>query len=141
MNITAIREALADQIKANVQATPNVYAYLPDAPQWPLIAVTPDDPFVSYAESMGPQPFCRLHLLVRIGATGLAEDAARFIDEMLAVGSATNSSVFDAIKIDQRLGGLVSNLDVGEARLVPGGPENAGYFEAMLPVTIYTRQD
>lgn len=140
LDVQAIRRALAATVKAGITATPNVYAYIPDSPVYPCIGISASDPFVSYSQTMGANPAADLHLLVQIVTAGRAEDALVFIDDMLSVGAATTSSVFDAINRDRTLDGMVDMALPGAARFLPEGEINAGRYEAVIPVDIWVRQ-
>jgi hypothetical protein len=145
LDIQAIRRALADQISQNITATPNVYAYLPDAPMLPCIGITADDPYANYNVTMpdfgSAGGDADLRLLVRICAVGRAEDSQVFLDAMLSSGTHQTSSVVDAIESDQTLGGIVEQCQAGSSRMVPDGEQNATAFEAVIPVTIMLRQN
>ena len=55
VTLSQVRTALADQLKANIDRTVNVYDYKPPVPQFPCIAITAGDPYVSYDRSFaGP---------------------------------------------------------------------------------------
>lgn len=142
LDVQAIRRGLADSLRSYITVTPslNVYAYMPDVPVLPCIAVTADDPFVNYSTTMGANPAADLRLLVHIVSAGRAEDAQVFIDEMLSAGSATTASVFDAINRDRTLDGLVDMVVPGSARFIPEGEQNAARYEALVPVEVWTRQ-
>jgi hypothetical protein len=141
LDIQAIRRALADSIRVGITRTPNVYAYLPDSPVLPCIAITADEPFVSYAQTMGAAGECDLRVLVRICTASRAEDSLIFLDDMLSVGSASTSSVVDAILADRTLDGIVEMCLPGAARIVADGEQNAGQFEAVIPVEIWAKAD
>jgi len=141
LDIQAIRRALAATIKASITRTPNVYAYLPESPALPCIAVTADDPYANYFQTLGMNPECDLRFLVRACASGRAEDAMILIDDLLSAGTGTTSSIVDAIRANPTLDGLVEACNPGTSRMVPLGETNAALYEGVVPVEIWLRQD
>lgn len=144
LDLQAIRLALASQIRDGIANTKiNVYAYLPESPKFPLIAVVPrrDAPYVSYHESMGRNGTVSVSLEVVVASTSRAEDAQILIDSLLSVGTGTDSSISDVIEADRSLGGVVGDAVTLTATVTTQTVENAGLFEAVVPVDILLYRD
>lgn len=138
-DIGAIRQALVDQIRNNLDRATNVYRY---QTAWALPAVTiePSDPYISVYETFGPNGLSDIEWDVCVNVTAAElDDAEAAMDDYLSIGSGNNSSVVDAIHADVSLAGLVEScrcLTVGAPTVLP-----VGVLQARLHVQIILRKD
>lgn len=136
-----VREALQAAIQnAGLDKTVAVHAYDPGAPhhQYPALIIG-HGTGVDYAITFGPRGIAVLNLQVEI-RTSAVEPAGggRQLDELLAAGTGANSSVFDALRSDPTLGGVVGDCTVKSAtppRYVDD--ESGTYWTSTLPITVH----
>ena len=113
--LTAIREAIAANLTANLASGCQVSAYLVSSPVPPVLDVYPslDQPIV-YDRAMGRgQDDWRVTVRGRV-ALNMDEGAQRLLDKWLA--SSGTDSVKAAVEADPTLGGACSDLRVEECR-------------------------
>lgn len=122
-----IHRALAAQLRANIAADVNVYAWpVPDdTGGYPRLTVVPArSPYVDYFESFGPFGRVTLRLRVLVEANA-ANDESVFaqVCQFLAVGPGAGSSIAEAILADTTLGGVVdSAVPMSGEWAAPGQP-------------------
>ena len=141
LDLAAIREALAAQLKAGLDKSLNVYAYVPDSPRFPCIAVTHGDLYVDYFVTFSPSGLANVNLKIIAAHDSRSEDSQRTIDRLLSVGSGSDSSIVDVIYADPTLGGAIANCRVLTATFTAVGQENAGVFEATIPIDVWITRD
>jgi hypothetical protein len=115
LNLQAIHEALANQIQSYVGRQTNVAAFPDGSSNYPMITVFSDpsgyvDPYSTfsgngYAEVM-------LRVKVEVDAVDDSSKCIKILD-YLSVGTGNTSSVFDAIRSDHTLGGLIDDCKPG----------------------------
>jgi len=135
VNLQAIREALAAQVRANVAKNINVYAYDVGAGTFPAILVQATNPYVTYHESFGDRALAGIELVLEI-VTVSADGASAYLmmDALLSPGLANSASVLEAVEIDPTLGGVVANCwasSVSAPRF-----DEAGHLVAELQVHV-----
>lgn len=145
MNLTAIRERLADTLRDGIGMPINVYPYMPDAPRSPCIVIVPAANYIIPHESFGLHQLVELHFRLLIGAASRAEDAQRLLDSLLSFGDDETSSVIDAIESKRDtanggLDGLVEDLVIESATTVGPSEPNAQVFEASIAMMILVRR-
>ena len=119
MNLTTIRQALADQLDAQLTGTSpraNVYAYPPSSPAGVSLLLTPsaqDGQYVTTHGTMGASALCDIGFRLEVRVDGPDEDAARAMDAYLSTG--TPESIVDAIEADTTLSAAVQNVYVSGA--------------------------
>ena len=136
VNLQAIREALAAQVRANVAKNINVYAYdTLSSGTFPAINVQATNPYVTYHESFGDRALAGVELVLEIittSADGLS--AHLLMDALLSPGLANSASVLEAVEVDPTLGGVVANCwasSVSAPRL-----DESGHLVAELQVHV-----
>lgn len=111
LDVAAIHEALADQIRANVARSVTVYPFDPGAGArtFPCIVVRSGETWVEYHESMGSTGIARLELEVAAMVSARRLDAHRALADFASDAAASGSSIRNAVESDVRLGGTVQN--------------------------------
>ena len=120
LTISEIREALAAQLRANIDRGFNVKAY-PPQPQAPSILILNDSDAVDYWLSFSDAGVSavRLTLMIDPARGGDVESIARRLDDVLSAGVGNTSSVLDAIMADKSLGLAGVSCDVKSATVDP----------------------
>jgi hypothetical protein len=130
VDLVAIRQALADQIKAGLDDDTNVYPYPVADPQPPSITIYPNtSTYFSYWGTFGPNGNADLMFTLKIDVA--AQDMPSMsikIDRYLAVGDGNASSVVDAVMSDRTVAGTVGDCvvlaaTVGDPDTSPGTAE------------------
>jgi len=140
LNPKAVREALAAQLKNNIQRGIGVHAYAPmldpdGVPSYPVILIGHAQESTDYALTFGSQGIAEMHLEVEVrthSADGRSGEEA--LDDLFAAGSGASSSVYDALMSDVTLGGLTHTLrvvDVRAPRSLGDGRWSAGWVIAV----------
>jgi hypothetical protein len=106
LTLSAIREALAAQLKLNIARDVNVRAYPPMSGTGPAILIDLDPDAVDYWMTMGAAGVSTVRLTLKVDPAlgGDMESAARRLDEMLSAGVGNGSSIVDAVMADRTLG-------------------------------------
>lgn len=132
LNLTAIREALADQIQAGISEEISCFPY--NTPKTgTCIVIREPDQYVGYHETFGANGIADVQLIVDLVVSAMSEDAQRLLDEMRSSGLGMTNSVIDAIEADKTLNGTVSDCIVRSstgAQLY--GPEGAQFAASLL---------
>lgn len=136
LTLSAIREALAGQIRNNVARDVNVYAYKPSDPRFPCIAITGPSRIEYTRTFSGPSEVSEVDLNVEIHIVAFALDQQMALDDYLSAGSGNGSSVVDAIESDKTLGGAVEFVQVGTASGSSANPADPDPWVGVLPVTV-----
>ena len=136
MNITAVRDALADSIfsitglrtdgQARDQVTP------------PCCVIIPGQPYLNYSDTMDGALTCNLVVLVIISDAAPVDATQRALDTYLGVGEDTDAtSVPTAIEANNTLDGLIHYIQANTATSY-GRIEYAGvtYFGARINCVI-----
>lgn len=144
LNLTAIREALAEQIDANTGRDLHAYPYPPGSPGEPpavVIREGGDDEYVQYYVDQGSQTDVTFVLDLIAPCRVSLEDGERVLDELRSAAAGLPNSVFDAIEADPTLGGVVEGCRVvsagsavGIGAVTDGRPEGVS---APLQVTVW----
>lgn len=135
MNLTAIRQALANQIADNlaIQGT----SYVPDSVEMVTAAVVPGDPYVDYLGQFGPgEQVGTINVdVVVVVPKNMDFDWQQKLDELVSAGS---GSVVTAINSDRTLGGLAVDTTVETAHGWTGQTDINGvlYGSVRLRVSI-----
>lgn len=114
--IGELREALAAQLRANIDRSVNVRAYPPASPS-PSILIELEGDAVDYWMTYGAAGVGTVRFLVTVDPSGTdAESSARRLDEFLSVGTGNGSSFIDAVLVDKSLGldGVTCNIRSAE---------------------------
>lgn len=112
LSLEAIHEALAQQLRDELDRSVTVYPFDPGDRSYPCIVIRPRDPWVTYHESFGD------NALAQINVDVVAMVAARAIDAQIALAdfasndATSGSSVRYAVESDVSLGGAVRNAFV-----------------------------
>ena len=141
LDITAIRQAIADQLRTNLDRETNVYPYWVEAPQFPCVMVVPEQggEFVSYFRTFTAQGLSELRFELHIWTVGTdATSAQRAIDDYLSAGGDNQSSVLDAVMTDPTLNGVVESCVPLTALRGPMGPDPQ---RAIVPLQVIVRKD
>ncbi len=142
LNLSAIREALVNQIQAGVDVAVNVYAYMPGAPMFPCVAVVPAGEYVTFHGTFDSGPgtggISYVNLDVHVVESGQVENAGRFVDDMLSTG--TGNSVIEAIEADVTLGGVVESCVTMTGHVVNPGDLNATIIDGVIRCQIMVRK-
>jgi hypothetical protein len=128
LDVVAIHEALAGQIRSNVARTATVRPF----PQVgvsgvPVIFVVPDTgEYLTNYTTFGANGQAEMHVKIWVQATAADDESIyRIIAEYLSIGTGNQSSIADAVGLDRTLGGVVEDCYLGAARmfsLPPDGP-------------------
>lgn len=129
VDLVAIRQALATQIRAALDDDTNVYPYPVADPQPPSVTIYPHPSTYFYyfggpTGTFGPNGNADLMFQLRVDVT--AQDMPSMsikIDRYLGVGDGNNSSIVDAVMADRTLAGTVGSCAVLSA--VVGDPDTA----------------
>jgi hypothetical protein len=117
LDLTAIRKALADQIRENISSTLRVYAHREAAPVWPAVIIGPGrDKIVGYHASMaaGASDVDLLITILVPRVPGPTTDET--LDRLLSAGVGSPASIVDAVELDKTLGDVVQNCVVSVSR-------------------------
>lgn len=115
LNIIAVREAIADQLKAAQIEGLSVYAYDPgDPPSYPA-AIVQHAGAGDYATTFGAQGVAEVTMRVQLRANAAeSESAERTLDALLSAGTGASRSVFDVLDADRTFGGTVSTFTISD---------------------------
>lgn len=104
LTISAIREALAAQIRSNINRDVTVRAYRP-APAGPSITIDAAGDYVDYWVTFSGVGIsaARFDLAVDPAGSDL-ESSLRRLDDFLSAGAGNSSSILDALALDDSLG-------------------------------------
>lgn len=141
LDITAVREAIAAQLRAaNIDGL-SVYAYDPGVPpSYPaaVIGWATNEP--NFTFTMGAQGIAEVSLIVQLRSSAANdEDAARSLDALFSAGTGANRSVFDALHADFTFGGAVGGGGIGATRPPVRAVDQNGnpMWTAGFVVTVY----
>lgn len=147
VDLTAIRSALAGQIRDGVDREVNVYdGYVPSSPSAPCLIVKPASEYMEL-ELTYNRPLCTMRFEVWVlTAPGLETDGQRLLDQFCSVGTGQTNSIYDAIGVDRTLGGLlvdggvfVTGVEYRDRGLF-GTPDSQALFDwAVVLVTVAQR--
>ena len=130
MDLRVAAVALADQLRAGVDADVTVVAYpAEDTIPVPRVSVIPDRNVVDYVETFSSGGLSTVRLLVKVETGGDSNESAMVrVSEFLSVGSGFASSVSDAVMRDRTLGGRVDDAIVLDAEMPdPEGEPGVAY--------------
>ena len=135
LDVVAIHEALADQLRTHIDREFTVRAWpMSDSPR-PKIELWPGNPYVTYWSSMGATGTSDLTIEIRWFLTaGNPETAFRRQAELLSVGTGHGASIAAAVRVDKTLGGAVADAYPREATW--DIDEDDGGLTGSLPVEI-----
>lgn len=113
MDVAAVRDGL----KVRLATVDGLRAYdtIPDSIAVPAAVVVPDEPFIDYLVAMqggSVQLNFRVTLLTSRSSSRSGQD---LLDDLLSAGTGETRSVFDAIRADKTLGGVVADTIPFEA--------------------------
>lgn len=136
LNLTAIREALADQIQGGISEEISCFPY--NTPKTgTCVVIREPDQYVGYYETFGTDGLADVQLLVDLIVSAQSEDAQRLLDEMRSVGLGMANSVVDAIHADKTLNGTVDTCIVRSATGTQAyGPDGSSQLVSTLPIEI-----
>lgn len=119
----------------------NVFAFPPDAPQFPALGVFPGEPLIENYQRTLAGDDGEVNFILRTVVPGNTENALRVSYRLLSKGAARPESIVDALLRDRTLGGAVRDVFVeGGATAVTGGVENAPVQVLSIPVKIMCRK-
>lgn len=137
LTLQTIRVAVADQLRANLDRQVTVRPYSHAGSSYPRITIRPDDPYVSYFQTMGPDGIADVALIIRVAVwTGDQDSTENVMDDFLSVGLNNESSIIDALMADQTLGGLVQTLLPLTAGETKWGEQDGCYCDIPIIVTV-----
>jgi hypothetical protein len=121
LDLQAIHEALAVQLEAGVSdAGDFTFGAHPLTADRPAIEVWPDTDYVDFYGASGPDESSDVLLMVRVFLSGAnAESEWLTVCGLISSGPAHGSSIFDAVKADPTLGGVVDGTHITGARWNP----------------------
>ncbi len=137
LDLKAIHEALAGQIKAYLSDDWNVAPWPLSGKKGELIEVWPGSPYVGYFGSFGPNGHADVLLELRVYLP--SADPATYgerTSRALSVGTGHGSSIPDAVMSDATLGGVVSSAKVLSAEWSPSTDGD----EIRIPVEIIAKK-
>ena len=121
-NLAAIHNALAAQLEENIARSVHVYAFDPgETRQYPCITIDPGDPYVVYHETFGPNGLEGITLRVSVHINAAEIDQRIALADFCSDGAGMNSSVRQAVEVDQTWGGTVAT----SVCIQVGAPEQA----------------
>lgn len=110
LTLSAIREAIGAQLRANLDREINVDVDGAGMVQ-PAIRLVLDAP-PTYYDSFGPpRQLQSVTFVVEIDPAGNDQSAVRRLDDFLSSGTGNGSSVIDALDVDQTFGGVAMQFD------------------------------
>lgn len=140
-----VREALAQQLTNNLQRVVGVHAYAPNGndpdavPGYPAILIG-HAPDTDYQITFGAQGIAKLLLQVEARTwsadNGMSAEIA--LDDLFAIGTGANSSVYDAIMLDPTLGSTVENIEYVDVS--PCRPISEGRWSFTHTIAVYARR-
>ena len=114
---TVARQALATQLDGVINSSAqraNIHAFPHGSPNLNAILILPragaDGLYIDYRQTFGPNSLCRMSLWVEVRVGGDSPSADMEMDRYLTPGS--GESIFDAIDVDNTLGGSVGDCTV-----------------------------
>lgn len=151
LDIGAIRKALADQIRTNVDRETNVSDYYLTAPPYPSIQIVPPTgEAVAHRTSFSDGRTGLLRFSIMVWTTG-ADDISgqKALDEYLSGGGDNQSSIWDALWANATpegritLGGIVNDINIAPATYLPPDGIDGGVrrFGAVIPIEILVKKD
>ena len=135
MDLRAASVALADQLRANVDADVTVTPCPAEATiPFPRLSVVPDRNVVDYIETFSSAGLSTLAMLVKVEVqTDSIESDCIKLSEFLSVGSGFASSVSDAVMRDRTLGNKVEDAIVVGAEIPdPEGEPRTAYVSVQV---------
>lgn len=136
LTLSAIREALAAQLRTETARQVTVYAYKPPTMSYPCLAlVAGEGDYVTYTETFDAVATVNLVIEVHISSLKIDEQVA--LDDFLSAGSANLSSIVRAVNADRTLGGVVEMCFVRGARGPTLNPTDPDPLVGLVPVQIY----
>lgn len=146
-DVTSMREALAAAIRDRaLRAGFDVYAYLPDSPTVPWVAVVPAPDWLGYHETFGDRASGTAEFEVVATCAYGAEDAQRKLDAFVSWGDDQPLSLIDALEAARdpegagALNGAVDDLVVLSARFRDLGVENSPLHQVRIRVQLFPRR-
>lgn len=135
MNLTGIRQALAQQVQTGIARGFTVYPYDTGACFPPCIVIGEDDPYVTYHITSGDRCQIQVELMLEVRLTSADGASARIaMDDVLVPGNSNYASIIEAVERDKTLGGTVGDVWVSQAS-APGYNMD-GELIAILPIHI-----
>ena len=135
-DLKRIHQALADQVRARINADVEVYAWPQRTPANKSVTVYPgaSGPYVDYFGTMGANGMAAMSVELVVEFVSI-DDESEFslLSELLSVGTGAEASIVDAVHADVSLGGLVQSATI----LTVDWPfDPAGPITARLPCNI-----
>lgn len=110
LNLETIHRALADQLRANLARDTAVNAFDIPPTTYPSITVYPDPAgYLQYLSTFGGNGYVDLRLRLKLEVDSDNESVFIKICDYLSAGAGFTSSIWDAIRIDKTLGGVVED--------------------------------
>lgn len=121
LDLKAVHEALADQIRAGIaDAGKFTVQPFPSTSARPVIEVWPDTDYITYVETFGARGVSTIRLVVRVLLSNAnAETEWLAACRLLSAGTGFTSSITDAVMADKTLGGAVATVQIGNASWTP----------------------
>lgn len=108
LNLNAIVEALADQIRAGIQRDINVSPDPNSGMPLPCIEIWPGTPYVDYFGTLGPNGNADVQLKIKIEVDSIDATTIRLqMNDYLSAGTGNSSSIPDAVMRDRSIGGVL----------------------------------
>jgi len=107
--LSVIRTAIYDQLRANLDREVNVDVDGQGMPA-PRVVLELDDP-PAYFGTFGANGVARVRMRLTIDPGGVDQSAVIRLDDLLSVGTGNNSSVIDALMVDQTFGGVLQGFE------------------------------
>lgn len=116
LDLNAIHRALATQLRANIARDTDTNPFPIGAPSYPCITVYPDPSgYLTYLSTFAGNGYADLRVRLKLEVDSDEESTFIKITDYLAAGTGFPSSIWDAIRIDKTLGGLVDDCYPSEA--------------------------
>lgn len=150
LDIAAIRNAIAAQIRTNIDRETNVSAYFLSDPKYPSIQVVPPTgEAIAHRTSFINGSAASLRLSIMVWTTSADDISGQIaLDDYLSAGGDNQSSIWDALWAGESLGritlgGLVNDINIAAASyLSPEGADGAlRRFGAVIPIEILVKKD
>jgi len=143
LDLAAIHEALAAQVRAYIADDWNVAAYPMSGMERPLIEVWPGSEYVSPWETMSGTGIVAVGLRLVMTIGGDWETDFLQITRALSIGTDNGTSLVDAVMSDKTLGGLVETMIAARPDSpMTWTPGNADALTtAEVPVVVYVRKE
>lgn len=107
--LSAVRTAIYDQLRANLARETNVDVDGQGMPAPRVVLELADPP--EYFGTFGPNGVARVRMRLIVDPGGVDQSAVIRLDDLLSVGTGNNSSVIDALMVDQTFGGVLQGFE------------------------------